>query len=294
MHQRDAVLLEQPAHRVEEILEMNDADVLEHADRNDAIVAPRLLAIIPQVEADAVREPGGGGALGRELVLLDGKGKAGDLDIAFLGEIEREPAPAAADIEDALSGLEQQLGGEMALLVELRRLEIVVGPAEIGAGILPVLVEEELVEPLREVIVMGDVLARAMHRIVLLQPAQELAEPGIEGAQRVDRRALHVPRGEVDEIVDRPAVLDRQRAVHIGLADMEPRVEEELAAEGAVVQPDRHLGPGLAGEHINLAIPIDDAQRADGDEMTEQMRQEHRVLSGYETVSTLTISPPAL
>ncbi len=65
---------------------------------------------------------------------------------------------------------------------------------------------------------------------------------------------------------------------------MEAGINEELAAEGAVVQADGHLGTRLAGEDPGLAVSIDDPQRADADEMIEQMRQEHRVLSGCETV----------
>ena len=58
-------------------------------------------------------------------------------------------------------GFDAQLGGDMALLGELRLLERHVGPLEIGAGILHVLVEEEPVELARQVVVVLDVaLAR--------------------------------------------------------------------------------------------------------------------------------------
>ena len=67
-------------------------------------------------------------------------------------QIEREPAPAAADVEHLHPRLQMQLGGEMRLLVELRLFEAVVGVAVIAAGILAVGVEEQFVQPAGEVI----------------------------------------------------------------------------------------------------------------------------------------------
>ena len=86
---------------------------------------------------------------------------AGDPRAAVFGEIERKPAPAGADVEHALAGLDQQLGREMALLGELGVVERLVGRLEIGAAVLPVGVEEQRVEPAVEVIVMSDIASRA-------------------------------------------------------------------------------------------------------------------------------------
>src|SRR5262249_26252278 len=149
--------------------------------------------------------------------LLLREGEAGDRDSALPRQVEREPAPAAADVENMLSRLQKQLRGEVPLLVELRRVEILVGLAEISTGILPVGVEEETVEAVREVVMMRDIGARPALRIVLLEPAQEVAEAGIERPQGMVRRLLEIARQEVKEVVD-GAVLDGERAVHIGLA----------------------------------------------------------------------------
>jgi hypothetical protein len=59
------------------------------------------------------------------------------------------------------------------LLVLLGRLKRVVLRAEIGAGVLPVRIEEKLVEASRQVVVMGDVLAGARCRIDLLKPPDQ-------------------------------------------------------------------------------------------------------------------------
>ena len=118
---------------------------------------PVDLAVVLQAEAHPVGEAGGGGALGGDAVLLLGEGDAGDVGAADPGEVERHAAPAAADVEDAGAGADQELGGDQPLLGELGLVERHVGVLEVGAGILHVAVEEEPVEPLVEVVVVGDV-----------------------------------------------------------------------------------------------------------------------------------------
>ena len=56
------------------------------------------------------------------------------------------------------AGLDQQLGGEVAFLGELRVVERLLGMLEIGAAVLPVGVEEERIEPPVEIVVMRDVV----------------------------------------------------------------------------------------------------------------------------------------
>ena len=108
------------------------------------------------------------------------------------GEVERHAAPAAADVEDAGAGADEELGGDQALLGELGLVERHVGALEEGAGILHVAVEEEPVEPLVEVVVVGDVGARrleadgAQHRRVGDAAAEvEDPAPGVATSGRV-------------------------------------------------------------------------------------------------------------
>ncbi len=85
----------------------------------------------------------------------------GDARLQQFGKVEREATPAAADVEHAFAGLEDQLGGDVPLLGELGVVEGLVRPLEVGAAVLPVGIQEQRIEPLVEVIVMGDVAARA-------------------------------------------------------------------------------------------------------------------------------------
>ena len=76
-------------------------------------------------------------------------------------QVEREAAPAAADVEHAAVRLDEKLGRDQPLLGELRLLERAVRALEVGAAVLLVGIEEQLVQPMVEIVVMGDVAARA-------------------------------------------------------------------------------------------------------------------------------------
>src|SRR3546814_1737510 len=76
-----------------------------------------------------------------------------------------EAAPAGADVEQLQARpVEQQLGRQVPLLVRLRLIQALLAAAEVGAGILAVGVEEEVVELAGKVVVVGDVLLRLADR----------------------------------------------------------------------------------------------------------------------------------
>ncbi len=107
-----------------------------------------------------------------------------------LAEIEAETAPARADIEHALAGIEQELRGDMPFLRQLRLFEGRVRVVEIGAGILPVAVEEEGVEAPVEVVMVGDVPPGAF-RVVLAAPLHQ----GSDAPQPAERQPPEIPLG---------------------------------------------------------------------------------------------------
>ena len=70
------------------------------------------------------------------------------LDAVVLRGVADERAPAAADVEQAVSpGFRRSLRQIMSSLSRCARVEIVVPVVEIGAGIDHLRVEEERVEP---------------------------------------------------------------------------------------------------------------------------------------------------
>src|SRR3546814_7835886 len=88
-----------------------------------------------------------------------------------------EAAPAGADVEQLQARpVEQQLGRQVPLLVRLRLIQALLAAAEVGAGILAVGVEEEVLELAGKVVVVGDVLLRLADRIILLQAADVAAK----------------------------------------------------------------------------------------------------------------------
>ena len=244
MQQHHAVGGEQAADGAEEGGELRQADVLEHADRDDVVELALDLAVVLQAEAHAVGEAGGGGALGGDAVLLLGEGDAGDVGAADAREVERHAAPAAADVEDAGAGADEELGGDQALLGELGLVERHVGALEEGAGVLHVAVEEEPVEPLVEVVVVRDVGAGGLEADGAQDRRVGDAAADVEdlGAGGGDLGA-GVGLGERDQLVD-VAGLDDEPAVHVHLGDREGRVEQDGAQRAGVGDAERQRRAG--------------------------------------------------
>ena len=182
MNERHPILGEELRHFAEIGVEIADADMFQHADRDDAVEMLADFTIILQAEIDMLGElPFGEAALGgRELFLR--QGDAGHLGAAEIGEIERKAAPAAADVEHLVARLDEKLGGDMPLLGELRVVEALALVFEIGAGILPVRIEKQRVEPAVEIVMVGDVAACPAGFVALLPAADRHAAPGTKAS----------------------------------------------------------------------------------------------------------------
>src|SRR5262249_59495241 len=99
MQQHHAVVVEQGVAFAKEGVIKADADMLEHADRDDAIEFLRHVAIVLEAEVDLLGESllGRAHACKRKLSLR--QRDASHARAAKLGEIECKPAPTAADVE---------------------------------------------------------------------------------------------------------------------------------------------------------------------------------------------------
>src|SRR4029077_13838462 len=141
VQQRDAVLGQKLRALAEEGIVKVDPDMFEHADRYDSIKSAVHITIVQKLEFDvsaaALLRP----VLGA-LVLFLRQRNAGDLRAGDLGQLERQSAPAAADVEHLGAGRDPQLGGEVTLLCQLRVIKRLIEPLEIGAAILLVTIEE--------------------------------------------------------------------------------------------------------------------------------------------------------
>ena len=148
--------------------------MLAHLQRDDRVVrAVADVAVVLQPDVDPVGEPLVGRALRGERLLLARERDAGDVHAVVLGGVQRQRAPAAADVEQPLAGLQAELAADQIELVALRVGERVVrGVARpVGAGVRHPRVEHERVEVVGQVVVVGD--RRAVAQLGV-QPAAQL------------------------------------------------------------------------------------------------------------------------
>src|SRR5207244_11007429 len=90
-------------------------------DRVVGLVAQ--LAVVGDADVDAVGEAGVGGPPARQRRLRLGERDPGDLHAVLARGVQREAAPATADVEDALARLPAELGADELELRALRVLE---------------------------------------------------------------------------------------------------------------------------------------------------------------------------
>ena len=172
-----------------------DADVLEHADRDDAVELAGDLAVVLELEAHGAGRPS---LAARSCEILS----CSALSVtpvtsqpAVLARYNAEAAPARADVEHALARLDGELGGDVALLGELRLLQVV-AVLEVAARILPVAIEEQVVDGAVDVVVVRHVAPRPTGGIELQQPAAQVArgaeapvQPGMGSFCRLERNS---------------------------------------------------------------------------------------------------------
>ena len=173
---------------------------------------------------------------------------------------QRHRAPAAADVEHALPGLEVELGRDMRLLVALRLFQAVARVGEVSAAVIAVGVEEQLVQFVVEVIMVRDVLARRSG-VVAAEARAELAHHAL--LERAAMPAILEPAvadDQLDQFEHRP-LIEAQAAVHIGLTDHQPRVTHQVEQHLAIVHPQDDLGlPRSAAIDGQFARMVDHAQ----------------------------------
>ena len=149
----------------------------------------------------------------------------------------------------------------MALLGKLGILERAVVGLEIGAGILPVAVEEEIVELAREIVVMGDVVLGLADRIVLVDALQHLAKA--IGRLRDFRQGMRLGILHQDrkQIVD-GALRQLEAAVHVAFAKVEVGVRRDLGRGRWRCNAHAHRSSGSVAILPDPSIGIGDAERA--------------------------------
>ncbi len=143
----------------------------------------------------------------------------------------------------------------------LRFLERVVGSLEVGAAILLVGVEEQLVEPAIQIIVVRDVAARAPGIVAADDAAREEAIATEKARRERALLLLGVAQHELEELVDGPA-LDHEATVHEQLPDAQLGVENGGALGAGVHEADADLFAATIAEGVHAAAGSHDRQRS--------------------------------
>ena len=227
--------------------------MLEHADRDDPVESLGDVAIVLQPKFDPVGEAGVTGASGRDGELLLGQGHPGHPRAGDAGEIERKTAEAAANIECARPVLRQELRGEMALLGGLRVIERLAGIFKIGAGILPVGIEEEIVKPLVEIVVAGDVAFGVAPMVALVEAAKRQARPVQRLGPGLILEVGEVARAEFQEVVELAFGYD-QPPVHVEFAERKRRIEHETPFRRDIEKFGPKQRPGAIPVHLDDSV----------------------------------------
>ena len=143
--------------------------------------------------------------------------------------------------------------------------------AEVGAGILPVGIEEELVNARIDVVVAGHVVTCAPGRVELQRKPGRAPEERHRPAPRREGDARRVLHHERDEVVD-AAGLEGEAAAHIRFAGGELGVEDEGALDPPVGKTDAHRLARPVAEAVPFAGAVDECEVPFLDDLAQKQR----------------------
>ena len=131
--------------------------------------------------------------------------------------------------------------GGLGLLEAVRRI------GEVSAAILFVGVEKQRIEPPVDIVMVCDVVARALGRIELTYMPDQVAYPPLRRCPA--RQHLGLIEQDREQVGD-AAIFNDERAIHVGFAEREFRIEENsvLSLSGREPHRDRIAGAIAAGE----------------------------------------------
>ena len=272
--ERDAVRREEIAEGSEVFGIVGDADMFEHADGDDAVERAGDGAVILKREGDAVGEAGGVRAGAGGFELLGGQRDAGDAGAVILGQRDGHAAPAGADVQYVEIGLgEAEFGGDVAFLFGLGFFERFVAAGEVGARVVPVAVQEEGIEAAVEIVMMGDIAARAGNWVVLGSFAECAGDGAAQRKAGVGAAVGEVGEEEIQNVFEFAVERDEVSG-DVGFAEDEGRVAEEAAdcapgGDGGASDGCGAAGFGWGAVGLDLAVWEPDGEAAGGDEVLQ-------------------------
>ncbi|MNZ41380.1 hypothetical protein D3C78_589280 [compost metagenome] len=260
LQQHQPVRLEQLRALAEVLGQVAVADRLDHLDRHQLVELAVELAIVLEQQGDAIFQAHLGDALRGVGVLLARQGGGGHPAAVVAGRVQRHAAPAGADLQQVVGGLEVELLADALQLVELRLLEAVGRIEEHRRRVHHGRVEEGLEQLVAEIVVGGDVLLRAGPRVAI-EPVQGAQHRPAQGGQATLQGVEHLEVG--DEHADhRGQVRAAPVAVDVGLAGADRTVAGDQAPGGAVVDVDFAMQRGVRIAEAVALVALDQQQAA--------------------------------
>ena len=132
--------------------------MLIHADRRNFVERAGFVdgAIVLEADVDIRIEPVAGHHASGPVELAAAYGNPYPVDLMPECSPAQKRAPAAADVEDAISGLEHQLAADMVEFLALSLVDVLGSIPEVSAGIDQVFIEPEFVKFVRDIVVSLD------------------------------------------------------------------------------------------------------------------------------------------
>ena len=146
------------------------------------------VAVILQTNFDSVAQTALGGARSDELMLLGRQRDTGGAHAVAVCRMQDQRSPAAADIEQTHARFDAKLAADQIQLCGLRIMQGLARVGEIRRGVSHVVVEQQSVEIVGQVVVMGD------GRPVAATGVQPARHPRLAGAGFVRGRPVSDPR----------------------------------------------------------------------------------------------------
>ena len=162
-----------------------------------------------------------------------------------LGGEQQQPAPAGADVEEAVALLEHELGADVLELRGLRLGDRHRRIAKVGARVDPSRIEPQRVEIVGDVVVELDLLgvglramaqARARHQRCLAHPGERRRH----GRARPGRITRHELRGGRHQLAH--AAVEVDLALDVVLADLAHLAGDQVGKRRQVVEAQGHRG----------------------------------------------------
>ena len=278
LHQRASAGFEVAAHAVEIAVPESRPDGFEHFDGNHMVELTMHVAIVAQQELRPGPEAGAGQAPAREIELLRRQGQPGHMHAVVARREFGEPAPAAADLEQALTGARRKTIEDAAVLAFLRLGEAQGLALEQRARIGHRRIEPQAVEVVAEIIVGLDVLSGLFPRVAIEQVTraiQQIADP-----RSVDR-LFHRGPVAAKQFDQRGGLVGVPAALHPGLGKADVAAPEATFEHVPVLQRDARVqAAARVAERRRKAVGAVDRQHPARQTFEEAEHDAYRIRRG--------------